>query len=229
MTDDHADLLHDLETQGWALADDLLPAALTMRLSLASRQAWRQGLFKPAQIGAPGQPLLAPGIRGDEIHWLERDSTAPGWAEFQFWAAGLQQQLNRCFFIGLRRAEFHFARYDSGHGYKKHMDQHRGQPHRRISLVLYLNRRWTDTNGGELCLYAPTDHKQEIKRIQPRFGRIVVFRSDLIPHAVLPASRQRWSLTGWFRSDEALLGNYPVAPASNDSPFPGSTPSGAAA
>jgi len=229
MTDDHAALLHDLEKQGWALADHLLPAGLATQLGLASRLAWRKGLFKPAHIGTPGQPLRAPGIRGDTIHWLEQDSIAPGWAAFQSWAADLQQQLNRYFFIGLRRAEFHFARYDRGHGYRKHMDQHRGQPHRRISLVLYLNRHWTDTDGGQLCLYAPSDPSQEIIRIQPRFGRIVIFRSDLIPHAVLPANRQRWSLTGWFRSDDALLGSYPVTAASNDSPFPGSTPSGAAA
>src|SRR3546814_5029992 len=36
-------------------------------------------------------------------------------------------------------------------------------------------------------------------------GRLVVFRSDLIPHEVMPCSQPRWSLTGWFRSD-AILG-----------------------
>ena len=229
MPDRHTALFQDLENDGWAVADDLLPPSLVTELSIASRLAWRQRLFQPAHVGSPGRPLQLPQIRGDTIHWLEQDSRVSGWPAFQAWAMQLQQALNRHFFIGLRRFEFHFARYDAGQGYRKHMDQHRGQPHRRISLVLYLNRRWENTDGGELCLYSPVERSLEIGRVLPRFGRIVLFRSDLIPHAVLPAVRQRWSLTGWFRSDGVLLNGYTAEPAANDMPFPGSTPSGAAA
>jgi SM-20-related protein len=31
----------------------------------------------------------------------------------------------------------------------------------------------------------------------PEAGRLVCFRSDLIEHEVLPATRERYSLTGW--------------------------------
>jgi len=36
-------------------------------------------------------------------------------------------------------------------------------------------------------------------------ARLVIFRSDLIPHEVLPCRQARWSLTGWLRSDEPPL------------------------
>jgi SM-20-related protein len=39
---------------------------------------------------------------------------------------------------------------------------------------------------------------QEIK-INPEAGRIVFFESDKIEHEVLPANRQRMSVTGWLK------------------------------
>ncbi|TEA74297.1 2OG-Fe(II) oxygenase [Allopusillimonas ginsengisoli] len=200
-----------------------------MQLYLASRYAWRQGFFHEAQIGSPDHPIRNLSIRGDTIHWLDQNNAIQGCVAFQRWADNLQLLMNRHFFLGLRRSEFHFARYDKGLGYRQHMDQHRGQPHRKISLVLYLNRTWHQPDGGELCLYAPGDKTREIRRILPQFGRVVLFRSDLIPHAVLPCNRPRWSLTGWFRTDSLLLDTIVASPASNDDPFPGATPSGAAA
>lgn len=230
MSSDYASLFQDLEIQGWTVADHLLPLPLTMQLYLASRYAWRQGYFQEARIGSTAQPTRIPSIRGDTIHWLDhRDTIAQRYTKFQRWADDLQQQLNQHFFMGLRRSEFHFARYEKGLGYAQHIDQHAGQPHRKISVVLYLNRNWAKADGGELCLYAPTDKAKEMHRIVPQFGRVAMFRSDLIPHAVLPCHRPRWSLTGWFRNDSQLLDTIVAPPASNDDPFPGASPSGKAA
>ncbi|RYZ69438.1 MAG: 2OG-Fe(II) oxygenase, partial [Proteobacteria bacterium] len=109
--------------------------------------------------------------------------------------------LNERYFLGLRREEFHFARYPVGKGYAKHLDQHRGQTERRISLVLYLNPEWSATDGGQLRLFSSEDEMQEVTMITPQWGRLVLFRSDLVPHEVLPCFQIRWSLTGWFRTD----------------------------
>jgi SM-20-related protein len=35
--------------------------------------------------------------------------------------------------------------------------------------------------------------------VQPTGGCLVVFLSGEVPHEVLPATRERLSLTGWFR------------------------------
>lgn len=124
---------------------------------------------------------------------------------FLRWATHVQLGLNRHFYLSLKRHEFHFARYDAGYGYSTHLDQHQGQPHRQISLILYLNPQWGEEDGGELCMFCLKDHSVETGRIRPRHNRLVLFRSGLIPHAVLPCTRPRWSLTGWFRNDDDAL------------------------
>src|SRR3546814_8025810 len=95
-------------------------------------------------------------------------------------------------YTGLNNAEFHFARYPAGHCYRKHMDQHRDQLNRKISLVLYLNREWSEAGHGELCLYSSPDENRLVQRVLPMPGRLVVFRSDLIPHEAMPCSQPRW-------------------------------------
>lgn len=206
-------LFQNLEVHGWAMADNAMPDGLVTRLLQAGDQAWQANLFQDAHVGTTSQPVRNTAIRGDTIWWLEPDMASDACQQFLAWADVLQQALNRHFFLGLRRAEFHFARYGQGLGYKRHMDQHRGQPYRRISLVLYLNPQWDASSGGELCLYAPGTSGDETQRILPMPGRLVLFRSDLIPHAVLPCTRPRWSLTGWFRNDDVIALPLPGLPS----------------
>ncbi|NYT38967.1 2OG-Fe(II) oxygenase [Allopusillimonas soli] len=194
-------ILQGLAEQGWIMLDSHLPQPLVSQLHEAAVDAWARGEFRPAQVGATSQPVHRPSIRGDTILWLDESKAAPPCRTFLQWAHALQQYLNRNLFLGLKRAEFHFARYDAGFGYQKHFDQHRGQAFRQISLTLYLNPSWDASGGGDLVLYDPQDAAHEIQRIQPHFGRMVLFRSALIPHAVLPCTRPRWSLTGWMRND----------------------------
>ncbi|MCQ9617086.1 2OG-Fe(II) oxygenase [Paenalcaligenes niemegkensis] len=152
--------------------------------------------------GLRAQPSCRRQHPGDAISWLDNSDPASSASEFLEWARKLRLELNAAFYTGLKSEEFHFARYAVGQGYTTHMDQHRGNPHRRISLVLYLNRNWGPEDGGELCLYSPDDPSLEIHRILPQPGRLVLFRSDVFPHAVLPANKPRLSLSGWFRTDE---------------------------
>ncbi|MBB5216240.1 SM-20-related protein [Parapusillimonas granuli] len=193
-------LLERLADQGWAVADDLMDARLCEQLRSECRQAWAQGLFRQAGIGRGAQAATHTGIRGDAICWLEPEQAHGATARFLEFAEALRGELNRNFFLGLNNAEFHFARYPAGQGYKTHVDQHRGQPHRKISFVLYLNSEWAADDEGELCLY-PAQDGGAAARILPLPGRVALFRSDTIPHEVRPCKRTRWSLTGWFRSD----------------------------
>lgn len=194
-------LFRDLEEHGWAVADRFMPGDLAKRLYQSAQQSWLQGLFHDAHVGSQQAELRDTSIRGDTILWLDDDNPLPACQDFFAWASDLQERLNRHFYLGLKRGEFHFARYDTGYGYKMHIDQHQGQPHRQITLILYLNPQWGDQDGGELCMVCLADHTKEIQRIRPRHDRLVLFRSGLIPHAVLPCARPRWSLTGWFRTD----------------------------
>jgi SM-20-related protein len=48
-------------------------------------------------------------------------------------------------------------------------------------------------------------HEDEVGRdLLPDAGRLVCFLSDRFPHQVLPARRERFSLTGWFKVREQL-------------------------
>ncbi|SHI07241.1 2OG-Fe(II) oxygenase [Pollutimonas bauzanensis] len=199
--DPHEAFFDALASQYWAAADDMIAPALQESLYRACRQEWDASHFHEARIGRQHSSSLAPAIRGDSICWLSPGQASPAADNFLLWADALRLDLNRQFYAGLNSAEFHFARYSEGRGYKKHLDQHQNNPQRRISLVLYLNRQWASADGGELCLYSPDDSGREIQRILPQPGRLVLFRSDLIPHEVLPCGQARWSLTGWFRND----------------------------
>lgn len=198
-------LFRDLSEQGISITDGMLPSDLVAALYDEGLRDWQTGRFEEARVGSLDRLRRVTAIRGDTIRWLDHrhDSTAQN--RFLDWSDTLRQALNAHFYLGLQRSEFHFARYAPEQGYARHMDQHRGQPHRRITLILYLTPDRRPDDGGELCLYHPDDPEREWMRIAPERGRLVVFRSELLPHAVLPARRPRWSLTGWFRNDQVLL------------------------
>ncbi|MDF3835224.1 2OG-Fe(II) oxygenase [Cupriavidus basilensis] len=192
-----------LEEQGWAVSDELVDPALVARLYRDSRAAWEGGLFHQARIGRGQEAARDPDIRGDSILWLDDAPVAGATQDFQAWAAGFRQALNARYYLGLKREEFHFSHYPVGTAYKKHLDQHRATEHRKISLVLYLNPEWEQHDGGELVLYPPDGQASALRQVLPQCARLAVFRSDLIPHEVLPCRRTRWALTGWFRTDPA--------------------------
>jgi SM-20-related protein len=199
-------LFQNLEEQGWAVTDDLLPEGLHHALYQQGQEYWLAGQFHDARIGRQLSDQRNAPVRGDSICWLEDDAPEPAVQAFLTWADILRRRLNRHFFLGLNRAEFHFARYEPGRGYKKHIDQHEGQDSRRISLAVYLNPQWEDADGGQLCLYGPAQDGNGVTRILPSAGRVVLFRSEHVPHEVLPCNRNRWSVTGWFRADSYPLG-----------------------
>jgi hypothetical protein len=54
---------------------------------------------------------------------------------------------------------------------------HRSTWRRRVNLLLYLNEGWRDEYGGHLELWSP-DMSRCVRRILPRFNRVVVFNTD---------------------------------------------------
>jgi SM-20-related protein len=197
-------LLTDLSEQGWAVSDTVFPKELALSLQSYANTCWINGGFHPAAIGRAHQQQHKTALRGDTIAWINEDISVPALAALQAWLDRFQQQLNHQFFLGLKRREMHFARYEPGSRYVRHIDQHRNSGHRKISLVVYLNADWDVQDGGELCIYHPEDRTLEMARVLPLLARIVVFRSDTIEHEVHLGRQTRWSLTGWFRSDDPI-------------------------
>jgi len=109
---------------------------------------------------------------------------------------GLRLAMNRSLFLGLEDFESHFAMYPPGAFYLKHVDRFRDDDRRMVSAVIYLNDAWLPEHGGQLRMYLKGGVEYDVV---PTGGCLVVFLSGEVPHEVLPATRERLSLTGWFR------------------------------
>lgn len=182
-----------LRSDGYAICPGALPASQThaLRQHLAVMDA---SLYHTAGIGRQQDHTLTGAVRGDEICWITGESAAArAWLE---WATALQQVLNRSLLLGLFSFESHFARYRPGAFYRRHRDAFRGEANRVLSLVAYLNPDWKPEDGGELVLYPENG---DAITVLPEIGTVVVFLSEEFPHEVLPARRDRYSITGWFR------------------------------
>ena len=142
---------------------------------------------------------LAHEERGDQIQWLEPESASDAQRDALARFDALRLGLNRELQLGLFEFECHFARYPPGAGYRPHRDQHRGSDARVLSCVLYLNRDWKAEDEGQLRLYMDKPASGEYSDVPPEGGTLACFLSDRFWHEVLPARRERLSLTGWFR------------------------------
>ena len=151
--------------------------------------------FKRAGIGKDEFFTRAKAIRSDRIHWIENESPHPAEQAFIDRLRSFSNYLNRTCYTGIRDLEFHYACFEKGNFYKRHLDQFKNDESRKFSVVTYLNENWTDTDGGALVLYLASGERH----IQARWGTTVIFKSDLIEHEVLPATRNRYSLTGWLK------------------------------
>nr|WP_299240536.1 2OG-Fe(II) oxygenase [uncultured Halomonas sp.] len=204
--DDHAlaRLVDDLVDRGWFVGEHFIDAVLcqALRHELEGLVA-TEGLTEGG-IGRGGQHRLRRDIRGDAIHWLDRESQAQ--RHYLALMADLQQQINRALFLGLFEFEAHFAHYPPGAFYKTHLDSFRGRANRIVSTVLYLNPDWPVDGGGEMAIYASDDERRELARVLPEAGTFVCFLSDRVPHAVLPTHHPRASIAGWFRRNASMEG-----------------------
>lgn len=188
-------IIDDLAARGWSRLDNVLPATLTHELAEECRKRARAGALNPAGVGRGQGLAVREGIRGDSIQWLEHGQSAPSDGYLQAMDE-LRSALNQAFYLGLEDFECHFACYPPGAFYQKHLDRFRDDDRRTVTAVYYLNEAWQTEHGGALRLYLADDTELDVL---PSAGTLVLFISAELPHEVLPATRERLSLTGWFR------------------------------
>ncbi len=189
-----------IAASGWAVVADFMESELISDLCAECRRFVAEGVLRAAAVGGGPWRQIRSDIRTDEIHWLdEAGATAPQdrcLARFET----LRLVLNRELQLGLLEFECHFSRYAQGAFYRKHLDQFRGDHRRRLSCVLYLNENWGRDDGGELRLYLNAAGAGKFIDVLPVGGTLVLFRSELFTHEVLPGKRERLSLAGWFKT-----------------------------
>lgn len=193
------ELVSRIAEDGWAVVDHFLPADSVKTLRKECMAAHREGGFHVAGIGRGGDFTVQEGIRSDEVMWLEPETASASQKAYFTQLDQIKQQMNEQFFMGLNEFEGHFAIYNEGALYKKHLDAFRGQRSRVLTVVFYLNDDWASDDGGELRLYLDPNGESEIRDIMPIAGRAVIFMAERFWHEVLPACRDRMSITGWFK------------------------------
>lgn len=150
--------------------------------------------FKKAGIGKNADLQINEAIRGDYILWLDKNTAPPSARVYLDRLDELIHFLNQNLFLSLKECEVHMTVYPIGTYYKRHLDQFRKDDRRKLSIICYLNKNWRAELGGQLRIY--TDNSSV--DVLPLAGRLVCFRSDMLEHEVLPATRERLSLTGWM-------------------------------
>ena len=190
----------DINSQGYSIRPAALPEEISTSL-LFYQQSISPAKYIDAGIGRGDAYSKNEFVRTDEICWITGESDAGRhWID---WTARLQSFLNQRLFLGLFSFESHFAHYSPGAYYKRHYDAFRGEANRVLSVVTYLNPGWCSADSGELVLYR-NDHDLEGIKIVPLHGTMVVFLSEEFPHEVLPATRDRYSIAGWFRVNTSI-------------------------
>ena len=181
------------------VVDNFIGPALTGALLGECRASKERGEFHDAAVGGGTSRRTRPHVRSDEILWIHQPGSSDAQRDCLDRFERLRLLLNRTLQLGLLDFESHFARYPQGAFYTRHIDQLRGDDHRQLSCVLYLNENWSADEGGELRFYLNGDGAQ-FEDVLPQGGRLVVFLSAQFVHEVLPATRERMSIAGWFRT-----------------------------
>ncbi|HEV8515679.1 MAG TPA: 2OG-Fe(II) oxygenase [Cyclobacteriaceae bacterium] len=191
----------ELANDGISVIDDFLSKEEVTNIT--NTDEFKNGLlrFKKAGIGKQQEKQIKESIRGDYIQWIDQTNTAPQILLYLERLSQLMAFLNQSLFLSLKDLELHMTIYPTGSFYKRHLDQFKKDDHRKLSVICYLNENWLEDEGGQLRVYFPT----EMKDFFPTAGRLVCFRSDQLEHEVLPATRERLSLTGWFVDKEIDL------------------------
>ncbi len=184
-----------LATRGFLVLSDLLPESLLDRLAADCRALRDEDALRPAAVGRGDGRLRNPDLRGDSIRWIEAHPEVPARAALLDRLEALRIALNRSLMLGLASLEAHYAVYPPGAGYVRHRDRFRDDDARTLSFTAYLNRDWQPSDGGALRLYLPGGDID----VLPRQGTCTLFLSADVEHEVLPATRDRMSIAGWFR------------------------------
>ena len=200
-----------LEADDFVVIDGLFPNVDELRQALQD---------------APYRKTLQPeSIRTDRVTWVTEDDSEVGATVRAL--KGLGDRFAPA--VGYRcldaPSRCMVARYESG-GYRTHLDHDppsdddlywlwkssREQSGRVLTAILYLTDPDFDAclHGGCLRLFLgcePGDASGEtatsIRDVEPVPGRLVVFKSRKVPHAVLETSRRRLALSCWHLAPEA--------------------------
>lgn len=178
------------------ISNDFINNELAFKLKSNLIALYENEALKQAGIGNDSKLAIHKEIRRDKIHWLDKKHNDLHENAFFNLIDGFVSYLNRTCYSGIKSYEFHYALYEKGAFYKKHIDQFKTDGSRAFSVIIYLNEGWKEGNGGELKAYTKTG----FELISPDNKKCVFFKSDELPHEVLVTNEKRMSITGWLKT-----------------------------
>lgn len=193
-------IIDDLVQFGFSVDSDVIPKSLLQ--ALADEAHLRLSQFQSAQVGKKGDQSLRPDIRNDKTLWFERNSLSSIQSDYWGEINEVKDAINTALYLNLRNYECHYAYYEVGGYYQKHLDQFSNAGHRKVTTLSYLNRDWNSSLGGQLLIYDPVNPDKVIKRVEPTQSTFVCFLSEQIYHEVQPSKAPRLSIAGWLRTQD---------------------------
>lgn len=178
------------------LADNFLSVSLAAHLKENLITLYADNQLLAAGIGNEARLTHDKLLRSDKIYWLDKSHDNPFENLFFELMDNFVSHLNRTCYTGITGYEFHYAMYEKGSFYKKHLDQFKSNKSRAFSMIMYLNVHWKASDGGELCIH----HTDHLQTISPMNGKCVFFKSSELEHEVLMTNQSRLSITGWLKT-----------------------------
>ena len=188
-------IIDELINNNYAQVDGFFEKSTCIGLRNLLLKKEQAGVFKKANIGNKVNEKEALAIRSDKISWIENASENEFEKSFNSQVDDFCTYLNRTCYTGIKDWEFHYALFEKGAFYKRHIDRFKNDNSRKYSVVTYLNQDRKVDDGGALVIY--TD--QGAITILPEWGRTVIFKSDLLEHEVMVSKKDRLSVTGWLK------------------------------
>jgi Rps23 Pro-64 3,4-dihydroxylase Tpa1-like proline 4-hydroxylase len=179
------------------IAEHFLSDQLANSLKQNLQELQSKSLLLAAGTGNAEAVSYDTAIRSDSIYWLDKKHNNAFENEFFIQIEAFIKYLNESCYTGITGYEFHYALYEKGDFYLKHLDQFKNNPSRKYSMITYLNANWLPSDGGELLIHQQGNNQ----KIAPTQGKTVFFKSDELVHEVLLTHNTRMSITGWLKCD----------------------------
>lgn len=202
LSDIHDRVIDALAEHGWCVVPDYIPQQQVRQLANEARQLQQAEVLDRAGIGKGAERTVNTEIRGDSIMWLEEPHLTGTQRDYLARLEQLRLAANAGLQLGLFDFEGHLAVYPPGSFYRKHLDRFQNDSLRTLTAILYLNEGWRVEDGGQLRVYTGEDGFFDVL---PQAGTLMTFLTDGVWHEVLPATRERISITGWFKTRGASL------------------------
>jgi SM-20-related protein len=191
------DLVNSFLENRVGLVQNFLNETLAIQLKENLLNLYSEKQFRAAGVGNNAKLIHDKLMRSDEIYWLDRKHNDSSENSFFDLMDRFIYYLNSTCYTGITGYEFHYAMYEKGSFYKRHLDQFRDNNKRAYTMIMYLNDDWKKSDGGELCIY----HEKKSQIITPVFGKCVFFKSSELEHEVFLSNKSRMSITGWLKTN----------------------------